>query len=132
MMNGVGSATFFVLPMLGKHPEEYPRFRDCFIGDKEHTEYDDMIHIYTRVGGENRDDYEKEIEALRSSEGYVTDFDDNFDCTYCTFVFRVPEQFKADFKLFKENKIKDFSTEYRRVLYATFPKLKEQFDILFV
>ncbi len=29
MINGVNPATFFILPMLGKHPDEYPRFRDC-------------------------------------------------------------------------------------------------------
>jgi hypothetical protein len=32
MMNGANPATFFILPMLGeKHPEQYPRFRDCFV-----------------------------------------------------------------------------------------------------
>ena len=34
MLHGVNPSTFFILPMLGeKHPDEYPRFRDCFIGD---------------------------------------------------------------------------------------------------
>ena len=31
-MNGVNPATFFILPMLGKHPDEFPRFRDCWAG----------------------------------------------------------------------------------------------------
>lgn len=31
MLNGVNPCTFLILPMLGKHPDEYPRFRDCFI-----------------------------------------------------------------------------------------------------
>lgn len=48
MINGVNPATFIILPMLGKHPDEYPRFRDCFIKDG-------MIEVYTRVGGNNRD-----------------------------------------------------------------------------
>jgi len=54
MMFGVNQATFYILLMLGKHPEEYPRFRDCFISETEHPQYDNMIHIYTRVGGNNR------------------------------------------------------------------------------
>lgn len=35
MVNGMNQATFFVLPMLGRHPDEYPRFRDCFAGKTE-------------------------------------------------------------------------------------------------
>ena len=54
LVQGVTSAVFFVLPMLGKHPDEYPRFRDCFLKDAEHPEYDNHIHVYTRVGGGNR------------------------------------------------------------------------------
>ena len=38
MICGVKPATFFVLPMLGEghHPDTWPRFRDCFLGDEEH------------------------------------------------------------------------------------------------
>lgn len=50
MLHGVNPATFLILPMLGKHPDEYPRFRDCFITE------DDHILILTRVGGPNRDE----------------------------------------------------------------------------
>ena len=49
MLNGVNIATFFILPMLDKHPDEYPRFRDCFIGEDKNS-----IVVYTRVGGGNR------------------------------------------------------------------------------
>ncbi len=49
MINGVNPATFFILPMLGKHPDEYPRFRDCFVGEDQKS-----IEILTRVGGGNR------------------------------------------------------------------------------
>ena len=65
MVNGVKPTTFFVLPMLGKHPDEYPRFRDCFLSDEEHPQYDDHIHIYTRTGGGNREGYEAENDAMR-------------------------------------------------------------------
>ena len=49
MINGVNPATFLFLPMLGKHPDEYPRFRDCFISEDETQKI-----VFTRVGGGNR------------------------------------------------------------------------------
>ena len=131
MLNGVSSATFFILPMLGKHPDEYPRFRDCFVSDPEHKEHDNKIHVYTRVGGGNREYYDDEIEELRAMPGYVGDFDDSFDCTYATFIFDVPEKFKKDFTLIVEGKVHDTSEDYRSTLYKVYPKLKEQFDNIF-
>lgn len=145
MVNGVQPATFFILPMLGRHPDEYPRFRDCFIGkmtqdfnnpdqfgipSRKHGE-EDLISVYTRVGGGNREDYQSEIDALRAVEGYVEDFDDEFDSTFATFVFKVPEKFKEDFKKIKNGEIKDISKEYKMELYRVYPKLKSKFDEIF-
>lgn len=45
MINGVNPATFIILPMLGKHPNEYPRFRDCFIGGLENADENDQFGI---------------------------------------------------------------------------------------
>lgn len=137
MVNGVQPATFFLLPMLGKHPNEYPRFRDCFAGelytDDELDGFgipvlkhgsEEYISIYTRVGGGNREEYEKEIIDLQNSEGYVKDFDDDFDSTFATFVFKVPERFKNDFRLIKEGKIEETSQEYKDQVDKVYPKLK--------
>ena len=131
MLMGVTPAVFFILPMLGKHPDEYPRFRDCFLGNEEYPQYDDKIHIYTRVGGGNRPGYQDEIDQLRKTPGYITDFDDSFDCTYATFVFEVPEEFKEDFKKFKEGKAGEFSKKYQERMYEVYPKLKDKLDKLF-
>ena len=131
MVNGVNPCTFFILPMLGKHPEEYPRFRDCFLSDPDHPEYDDKIHLYARIGGGNRDDYESEIEELRAHPEYITDHDDDFDCTYATFVFRVPEKWLGDFNKIMGCKWPDVSSEYRSELYRIFPKLKDKLDEIF-
>ena len=76
MMNGATPATFIILPMLGKHPDEYPRFRDCFTGDEEQG-IEDAIIIYTRTGGGNRGDYEEEIKEMQSMKGYQQDYDDH-------------------------------------------------------
>lgn len=131
MINGVNPCAFFVLPMLGKHPDEYPRFRDCFLEDEEHPECNDHIHVYTRTGGGNRESYEAENDAMTAMPEFVTDFDDSFDCTYASWVFSVPERWKADFDRFKEGKIAEFSPEYQSELRRVYPKLSEKFDEIF-
>lgn len=125
MINGVNNATFFILPMLGKHPNEYPRFRDCFCGDEEHPEYDNHIHVYTRVGGGNRNEGYGEEELYKMPE-FVTTFDDSFDSTFATYVFRVPDRWKSDYELYLQGKIKDFSKEYQNEIIRVYPKLKEK------
>lgn len=128
MINGVNPATFFILPMLGeKHPDAYPRFRDCFINtDNEKPE----IHVYTRVGGGNRGDGYGE-EELYKHPNFLTTFDDDFDRTFATYTFSVPDEWRADFDLIRDGKLTEISTEYKNRLYAVYPKLKETFDKLF-
>jgi hypothetical protein len=130
MLNGVNAATFFILPMLGKHPDEYPRFRDCFLKDDEHPEYDGHIHVYTRVGGGNRrcDFGEDELEG---HPDFVATFDDSFDSTYGTYVFKVPEKWKDDYLKITGGKLSEISQEYREEIYRVFPKLKTKFDEIF-
>ena len=131
MLHGVSSAAFFILPMLGKHPDEYPRFRDCFLCDEEHPEYDDHIHLYTRVGGGNRGCGYGEEELCKHPD-FVTSFDDSFDSTYATYVFRVPIKWQEDFNKIKANNLKEISEEYKKELYRIFPKLKDKFDAIFL
>jgi hypothetical protein len=129
MLNGVNQSTFFILPMLGeRHPESYPRFRDCFVnneGDKPE------IHLYTRTGGGNRDDYESEIKELQKHPNYLWDKDDDFDCTYATFAFSVPDEFKDDFDKITQGNLKETSKEYQERLRKSLPKLAEKFDEIF-
>ena len=137
MVNGVQPATFIILPMLGKHPDEYPRFRDCFVG-KVHSDDDQdqfgipvhkhgdemLISVYIRVGGGNREDYKSEIDKLKAMPEYVEDFDDDFDSTFATFVFRVPKDFESDFKLIKDGKINEISQKLKDQIDKVYPKLK--------
>lgn len=125
MINGVNPATFFILPMLGeKHPDNYPRFRDCFVDNNE-------IHVYTRVGGGNRN-CEFGEEKLQQHPNYLRDFDDEYDSTYATYVFSIPDEFKNDFDLITSGKIKEISEVYKERLYKVYPKLKETFDKIFI
>lgn len=113
LINGVRPSTFFVLPMLGKHPDEYPRFRDCFVGDDEHPEFAGHIHVYTRTGGGNRDDYIVENQAIRDMDGFVADYDDSFDSTFASWVFRVPERWRPDYEKITTGKVREISAEYK-------------------
>lgn len=131
MVKGVNPAAFMFLPMLGKHPTEYPRFRDCFIGDDKRPEYEDHIIIYTRTGGGNRQDYIEENNEMRSMSGFVHDYDDDFDETYASWVFQIPERWKSDYDAFVSGRINDVSQEYRDEMVRVYPKLKEKFSEIF-
>lgn len=131
MLFGVKQSTFFILPMLGKHPDEYPRFRDCFIGDEKHPEYAGHIIVYTRTGGGNREGYENQNEGMREMPGFVTDYDDDFDCTFACWVFKVPEKWKTDFDKIMDGKLIEISAEYKAELYRVFPKLTDKFNEIF-
>lgn len=124
LVNGVNQATFFILPMLGKHPDEYPRFRDCFVEDGK-------IHVYTRAGGGNRESYEEEIEKLQNNQNYISDADDDSDCTYATFVFSIPDKWKNDFNKIINGEIKNISPEYIAEMKKVFPKLEDKFNEIF-
>lgn len=125
MINGVNPATFIILPMLGeKHPDSYPRFRDCFITD------DDKIAVYTRVGGNNRNSGYGE-EELYKHPNFMSTEDDEYDNTYATYYFSVPTEWEADFNLIKSDEVTKVSNEYKDRLYKVYPKLIEQWDILF-
>lgn len=128
MINGANPATFFILPMLGeKHPDEYPRFRDCFVNNENDTP---IISIYTRVGGGNRNEGYGE-EELYKHPNYLSTEDDDFDNTYAYYNFSVPYEWKDDFdKIYKGN-ITDVSNKYKDRLYKVYPKLKDTFDKLF-
>lgn len=120
MLNGVNPCTFLILPMLGKHPDEYPIFRDCFIEE-------DHIVVLTRVGGNNRDCGFGEAK-LYSHPNFVRTYDDDFDNTYGYYVFSVPDEWKDDFnKLMNSEKP---SERYIEQMCKIFPKLEDKFKKL--
>ena len=97
---------------------------DCFVDNNE-------IHVYTRVGGGNRN-CEFGEEELQQHPNYLRDFDDEYDSTYATYVFSIPDEFKNDFDLITSGKIKEISEAYKKRLYKVYPKLKDTFDKIFV
>lgn len=131
LLCGVAPATFTVLPMLGRHPDEYPRFRDCFTSVEGYPEYDDHIIVYTRTGGGNREDYEADNQAMSELPGYVTDFDDEFDSTYAYWVFQVPDTFRSDYEALKQGRLDNLSEAYKQQVYAVYPKIADKLKALF-
>ena len=126
MINGFNPACVLIMPMLRRKQDEWPRFRDCFVTE------DNNIAIYTRVGGGNRNAGYNE-EKLYEDPLFIKTYDDEYDNTYATYEFKVPEKWKADFDLILEGKVTEISEEYKTYLKEFFPTLKEDgfFDRLF-
>lgn len=116
MLMGFNPACVVIMPMLGRKQEEYPRFRDCFVTEEGN------IAIYTRVGGGNRECGYGE-EELYEDENFITTYDDEYDSTYGTYEFRVPEKWKTDFDLIINGKGSEVSQEYIDYVKAFYPKL---------
>lgn len=81
------------------------RFRDAFLVKGESGP---EVHVYTRNGGGNREHYDEDKEPgadcgctgctityqLPKHPLYLGDVDDEFDCTYATVRFRVPDMMR--------------------------------------
>ena len=126
MINGFNPACVFIMPMLGRKQEEWPRFRDCFVTEKGN------IAIYTRVGGGNRNCGYNE-EKLYEDENFIRTYDDEYDTTYGTYEFKVPDKWKADFDLILSGDMSKVSEDYKNYLREFFPTLNEKgfFDKIF-
>lgn len=119
LMHEYNTACILFLPMLGRRYDEYPRFRDCFISeDGKH------IDIYTRVGGNNRESGYGE-EVLYEDENFVTTFDDDYDNTYGTYRFKVPDKWLDDYNYIVEGEFSKVSDEYVNIVKSFYPKLTE-------
>ena len=80
-----------LLSMLALDRESFGRYRDVYLnadGSK--------IIVYTRCGGENREDYDWVFENMEEHPNYISDYDDEFDETYCYFEFEVPFEYRTE------------------------------------
>lgn len=126
LINGVNPAAFFFLPMLGHHPDEYPRFRDCFVEQDP-----DRIVVFTRTGGGNREDYAEENHWITTLPGFVSDDDDDFDSTFAYWRFAVPERWSADFSRLINGRAAEVSSEYEAECIRVYPKLADKYKEIF-
>ena len=125
--------------MLGGHPEKYFHVFVIATSRKEFTLEDDIpinkpkdnaleegIYIFTRAGGGNREDYATEIKKLQKHTDYIRDFDDNYDNTYATFVFKIPLEWQQDYAQIKAGKLKETTKKYQDMILATFPLISDK------
>lgn len=116
LVNGMNVACVTIMPMLGRKMNEYPRFRDCFVTEEGN------IAIYTRVGGGNRNCGYGE-EALYEDKNFLKTYDDDFDTTYGTYEFKVPEEWKEDFDKIVAKKYGEVSDKYVSYLKEYWPTM---------
>lgn len=82
LLFGMNPSTDKLLSLLGAKREDFGRFRDVFL-DKPY------IVVYTRCGGGNRENYFPDW--VVNHPWYERDADDDYDCTYASIFFKVPE-----------------------------------------
>ena len=119
MLHGYSSACITILPMLGRKPEDYLRFRDCVVLNSE------SIVIYARVGGNNRGCGYGEEELLKDPN-FIRTFDDAFDSTYGYYLFTVPDKWKKDFEAIMDARFFDVSDEYVEYLEQFWANIAEK------
>lgn len=112
MLFGRNPQSDLLLAVIGLKRNDVERFRDVFA-----AEDGSEIHVYTRTGGGNRDDYPNQ--AMRERPEWISSEDDDFDCTYCTDRFKVPEQWRADVKGLANILENGLRPEFGRHLLAT-------------
>ena len=81
--------------------------------------------LCNRVGGNNRGQGYGE-EKLYEDENFIRTYDDDFDNTYATYEFKVPEKWEDDFYKLLGGKMSDVSDEYVEMLEDFFPKLASE------
>ena len=64
-----------------------PRMRDVYL-------YPEEIRILTRTGGGNRDEYAVENDGLRNRDGFLRDWDDEYDSTYAWWAYSWPAEWR--------------------------------------
>jgi len=89
LLFGMNAQTDLLLAVIGLKQCDIERFRNVGTADEGRK-----IEVYTRTGGGNRSDYPNL--TMRKLPEWQGSEDDDFDNTYCTDTFAVPEQFVAD------------------------------------
>jgi hypothetical protein len=92
-----------LLNALNLSRETVGRYRDCYLAKGEDLGM--RIIVFTRNGGGNREDYEEVTRYLQAHPLYVRDWDEEYDCTYASYEFRVPESLAKALEKFDEEEL---------------------------
>lgn len=77
-----------LLGMIKMTRDSFDRYRDVYLNTQG-----TIIYVLTRCGGSNRTVCADRIEQIKQNKYYIKDYDDDFDNTYCTFEFKVPDKY---------------------------------------
>lgn len=117
-----------LLGMIGLNMEYFQRFRDIDL-----THDGNIIRVFTRLGGGNRQHYRDTWNKIRRHELYLGDYDDGYDETYTYIEFSVPDNFKETTrKMFKEEPIpfkQKFEQELQEMNIPGTPAYERSFNI---
>lgn len=95
-MNGLYNALFGMNPdrdklmeIVGVSSGDFYRFRDCYLNQEGN------VTVHTRGGGGNREDHGDPEDEFGDNPNFLGAEDDDFDCTYLNYFFKVPEEAKS-------------------------------------
>ena len=87
---GVNNLALFLLMSIDVMPDDIQRFRDVIL--KKDDEHGYVVEILTRTGGANREAFPQPL--LISHKNYIKDYDDEYDCTYAHYIFKIDDKAK--------------------------------------
>ena len=88
MVFGNSKQAPLVLMLLDRTAGDFGRFRGAWVEKNDAGEL--RMVVYTRCGGGNREEYEHVFDEMRTHPLYLDSADDDCDCTYASFFFKVP------------------------------------------
>lgn len=121
LLFGRNGQSDLLLAVIGLREVDVERFRDVFAGDAGAT-----IRVYTRTGGGNREGYPNL--AMRKLPEWQGSVDDDYDSTYCTDTFAVPEQWRADVAALSDPLEHGLRREFAQHLRATLKREATESD----
>lgn len=124
LIEGVTPTTIMVLPVLGKHPFDYPCFWNAFMGNKG-SKVAGKLLIFTHTAGK-REKYQAEHAAITLMDGYLTNYDAGPHKAYVCWVFDIPQQWQSDVDKMLALRPMEASMEYRNLILNTFPELEKK------
>lgn len=75
-----------LLALIDLDPNRIPRLRDVYFRTPN------WVVVFTRTGGGNREHYQVGNEVLRQHPLFDSDWDDDFDCTFAHWWYKISEE----------------------------------------
>lgn len=100
---------WFILPMIADYREDLFNVRGCFIGDKDHPEYDNNIFLLLRE--EDSKEFKDFIKFLKKLDIYIKSYKP--DRFHLMLIFEVLEKYQYEYDTFKQSKYSRFSPVYK-------------------